>query len=72
MAKNKMYIVVRGGMIQSVLSNVEDLDVEIIDYDNLEGGSGSEEEDKRQEEVIKTLETEMNDAITKGEVREVL
>ena len=33
---NKLYIVVEGGVVQSVYHNVENLDINIIDWDNAE------------------------------------
>lgn len=57
---NKIAIVVEGGMVQTVYSLSDDINVEVIDLDISD--FASEEEEKEQIENIKRVEQIQNDS----------
>ena len=61
MKKEKLVIIVRGGVVQSVLSSSLEypIEVQVLDYDD--SSYMTKQEQKEQKELIKKLEEEIKD-----------
>ncbi len=61
MKKEKLVIIVRGGVVQSVLSSSLEypIEVKVLDYDD--SSYMTKQEQKEQKELIKKLEEEIKD-----------
>ena len=55
MENTKIIIEVKGGLVQAVHGNSVDLEIDVLDYDTLEGG------DKQEAEKVKRLEKQIKD-----------
>lgn len=61
MKKEKLVVIVRGGVVQSVLSSSLEypIEVQVLDYDD--SSYMTKQEQKEQKELIKKLEEEIKD-----------